>query len=67
MFAMEYNLKSRLSKIALKYQEKEGVFEDLNKIKNFKRSINGDKYTFLRRNDVRKKHIEYYKTIDKKL
>ena len=67
-FATEYNLKSRLSKIALRYQEKEGVFEDLNEIKNFKKNIHGDKYSFLRQRDVRGgRHIEYYKTIDKKI
>jgi hypothetical protein len=67
-FATDYHLKSRVSRIAIKYQEKEGIFEDLNEINNFKKKIHGDKYSFLRQRDARKgRHIEYYKTIDKNI
>ena len=71
-FATEYNLKSVINKgltFEIKYQEQVGIFEDLNEIKNnFKKKIDGDKYNYLRRRDVRAgRHIEYYKTIDKKI
>jgi hypothetical protein len=64
-FATEYNLKSRSRKIALKYQQQVGVFKYLDEINNFKKCINGEKYYFLDARDLRKRHIEYYKTIDK--
>jgi len=71
-FATEYNLKSVINKdlkFEIKYQEQGGIFEDLNEIKkNFKKNIHGDKYNYLRRRDGRGgRHIEYYKTTDKKI
>ena len=66
-FAVEYQLKSSLSKIARKYKEKEGVFKDLNEIKSYKKSIHDDKWSFLNNRDERREHIEYYKTKDNKI
>jgi len=65
-FATDYRLKSRLEKINKKYQEKVVVVNELNEIKNYKKSINGDKEIFLFQIDKRS-HVEYYKTEDNKI
>ena len=67
LLAMEYILKSRIRNLPLKYEEKVGLFEDLNELKNFKKKYDGDKSMFIRTRDRRDKHIEYYKTVDKKI
>jgi hypothetical protein len=65
-FATDYRLKSMLDKINKKYQEKVVVVNELNEIKNYKKSINGDKGIFLFQKDKRR-HVEYYKTEDNKI
>jgi|TARA_B110000495_G_C22353491_1_gene232393 hypothetical protein len=62
-FATQYDLYSRISKIPMKHQKEAGVYtqevlKDANEMKFH------DKWSFLIQKDERKRHIEYYKTVD---
>ena len=62
-FATDYRLMSYNGQINKFYYEQVAVVNDLNKIKNYKKRIDGDKKVFYLQIDKRE-HVEYYKTED---
>ena len=62
-FATERYLTSRLSKIPMKHQKEAGVYTK-EVLKEGNEMKFHDKWSFLIERDQRKRHIEYYKTVD---